>query len=145
MIINIWNRWDKIVTYLKTITALNIFTGWIYFWKTIVKPTNWMYLYFTLENNSPKISSDNYWVYAKTWLFNFCIVWNDKAKPDVELFEALDILSNNIRTFWKDRINLDWFEIMNIEEWNQSWVLRDKNENPYIIWQYEMIYKYLYL
>ena len=146
MIKNIWSQLDKIVNYLNTKSSLTtLFTGWIYAWRPIVKPTTWMYLYFMLENNSPKISSDNYWVHSKNALFDFYIIWNNKSKPDVELYQALDTLSNEIRTFWKDKIDLNWFIINSIEEWNQSGVLRDKNENPYIICQFDIIYKYLYL
>lgn len=146
MIKNIWSNLDKIVWYLKTKSSIVAKFPWgIYAWRPIVQPIWWMYLYFMLENNSPKISSDNYGVYAKNALFDFYIIWNNKSLADVELYEALDLISNEIRTFGKQKIVLDWFEIYSIEEWNQSGVMRDKNENPYLICQFEMIYKYLYL
>lgn len=145
MIVNIWNRGDLITTYLKNIAVVNNkFPWWIYFWKPLIEPAKWMYLYLQLENNSTKISSDNYGIICKTALFDFVIVGNDKSLADVELYEALDLLSNNIRTMDKTSIDLSWFKIMNIEEWSQSWVLRNEKENPFIIWQYNIIYQYLY-
>ncbi len=145
MIKNIWAHLDKIVWYFKTKSSIVAKFPWgIHAGRPITQPAWGMYLYFMLENNSPKISSDNYWTYSKTWLFNFYIIWNNKSLADVELYEALDLLSNNIITFWKEKIKLDGFDIFSIQEWNQSWVLRDKKENPYIICQYEVIYKYLY-
>jgi len=53
---------------------------------------------------------------AKVALFDFVIVGNDKTIPDVEMYEMLDLLSNNIRTFNKTSIDLDGFKILNIEE-----------------------------
>ena len=146
MIINIGSKGDKIITYLKNITVVNqMFTWWIFFWKPVIEPKNWPYLYINLENNGVKINSDNKGVRAKVALFDFVIVGNDKTIPDVEMYEMLDLLSNNIRTFNKTSIDLDGFKILNIEEWQQSGVLRTEKENPFIVAQYNIIYQYLYL
>ena len=145
-VINIGNRGDKIISYLKSISVLNtLFTWGIYFGKPIVEPTTWMYLYLHLQNNAQvKISSDNYGTYSKTAQFDFVIVGNDKAMPDVELYEALDLITNNIRTFGKSSITIDDFTIMNIEEGNQSGVIRTDKQNPRLIGEYYITYKYLY-
>ena len=143
MIKNIWSQLDKIQAYLTWIPEIEeVFTGWIFAWKPVIPPTSGKYLWFELINNSPKISNDTTWTTIKSALFHFYIVWNNKSTPDVELYEAIDILSNSVLTAEKDKIILENFEIWNISEWNQSWVVKDTNENPYIMAQYTMIYKY---
>lgn len=143
MIKNIWSQIDKIQAYIAWISAvLEVFAGWIFAWKPIIEPKNGKYLWFELINNSPKISNDTTGTTIKSALFHFYIVWNNKSVPDVELYEAIDILSNSILTAEKDKIILEDFEIWNISEWNQSWVVKDTNENPYIVAQYTIIYKY---
>lgn len=141
MIKNIGSQLDKIQEYFESIPALSIFE--IYAGKPITQP-DWLYLYFSLANNSAKVWDDSKWTLYKEALFDFVIVWNEKNLPDVELYEALDTLSNSIRTFWKEKIDLTDFTIFSIEEWNQSWILRDTNDTPYLIAQYNFIYKYLY-
>ncbi|MDR1987359.1 MAG: hypothetical protein LBQ24_00895 [Candidatus Peribacteria bacterium] len=48
------------------------------------------------------------------------MVGNNKSIPDVELYEAIDTLSNAIITTEKDKIVLGDLEIWNIGEGNQS-------------------------
>ena len=141
MIKNIGSQLDKIQEYFEWIPALDIFE--IYAGKPITQPDR-LYLYFTLANNSIKIQDDSSWAIYKEALFDFVIVWNKKDIPDVELYEALDLLSTNITTFGKTKIELTDFEIFSIQEWAQSGVLRDVNDTPYLIAQYNFIYKYLY-
>lgn len=138
-IINIGSKLDKIQAYIEDLELFE----WVYAWKPITEPTG-VYLWFEMVNNSPKLWDDSEWTLLKEWLFNFHIVSNDKNTPDVVLYEKLDELSNELRTMNKDKIILDDFEIWNIEEANQSGVLKDIKENPYIIAQYTMIYKYRY-
>lgn len=135
MIINIWAKLDLIQEKLEELTSLNVFAG-----KPIQEPT-WMYVYFELQTNSAKIRDDSTWVLYKEALFDFYIISNNVSTPDVELYEKLDQISNSITWF---RIDLNWFEILDIQEWNQSWVLRNDKNNPLVIAQYSIIYKYLY-
>lgn len=144
MIINIWAKQHLLRTYFLTKDKVTVtFPGWLFVWKPISVPTSGMYCYFTLDTNSEKVWNDYVWTTVKEWLFEFYICANDKNTPDVELFEALDTLSNAIITEQWSNISLDSFKVMYIIEWVQSWVLRDE-ENPYIIAQYRIGYKYLY-
>lgn len=88
--------------YLVGKTELNtLFGGRIYAGRPIIIPTG-KYLYFQLVNNLPKISNDRNGTIKKMAVFEFYIVGNDKNLPDVEIYEALDILSNNIVTIGED-------------------------------------------
>ena len=140
MVINIWSVFDRIQEYLSdNITISALFPWWIYAWKPL-DISSWLSLYFSLSNNSPLIETDRNWrkIIKKRALLDFIIVTNKKDTPDVEIYEALDTLSNEI--VWIE-INLNWFIINWIQEWNQSWVLVDTNENPLLIAQYNIDYE----
>lgn len=143
MIINFWSIVDKFEAFLSDNTNISwLFVGWISAWKPIIQ-WEWLSLYFSLENNSPLISSSrkNSWVINKRALVQFVLVSNKKDTPQVELFEALDLLTNEI---CEKRIFLDTFEILGINEDTQSWVTYDENENPIIIALYQIDYKSKY-
>jgi hypothetical protein len=93
-----------------------------------------------LTNNTKLVETDRQWrkVIKKRALLDFIIITNKKDTPDVAIYEALDTLSNEI--VWIE-INLNWFIINWIQEWNQSWVLVDTTENPLLIAQYEIDYE----
>lgn len=139
-IINIWSKFDKIQEYLENnATILALFPWWIWAWKPLDVWSS-LSLYFWLSNNAPLIETDRKWQknLKKRALFEFVITTNKKDIPEVEIYEALDTLSNEI--VWK-AVDLSWFIIHWIQEWNQSWVLMDTNENPLLIAQYEFDYK----
>ena len=139
-IINIWSVFDRIQEYLSdNITISALFQWWIYAWKPL-DISSWLSLYFSLVNNSPLIETDRNWrkVIKKRALLDFVIITNKKDTPEVVIYEALDSLSNEIVG---KEINLNWFIINWIQEWNQSWILVDTNENPLLISQYEIDYE----
>lgn len=144
MIINIWSKQHLLRTYFLTkdrVTAT--FPGWLLVWKPVSVPTWGMYCYFALDTNSEKVGNDSVGTVMKEGLFDFYICANDKNTPDVEIFEALDTLSNAILTEQWSNISLDSFKVSYIVEGAQSGILRDE-ENPYLIAQYRIGYKYLY-
>lgn len=145
MIINIWSKQHLLRDHFKSLEQVNaIFPGDIFVWKPVTIPTGGMYCYFELQNNSDKIWDDSNGTMYKEWLFEFYICSNKKDTPDVSVFECLDTLSNAIITQpGQNMINLDWFKVLSISEWPQSWILRDL-ETPYLIAQYKVVYKYLY-
>ena len=141
MIINIWSKSDLLNTYLSNNVILsNLFNWWIYSWKPL-ENTNWLTLFFTLENNQTLIDDDSKRLLTKRALFEFTIVTNKKEIPIVEIYESLDILVNEI--CWKE-IDLSWFKILWIQEWIQSWILVDTNDNPLLIAQFKIDYKSKY-
>lgn len=140
MITNIWAKLDLLQAELQTL--LNPLNVQVIAGKPNEEIQDWVYLYFTLETNGEKIWDDSKWTIYKEWLFDFYLVYNDASTPDVVLYEKLNEISNLIcfKTY-----DLNWFKISSISEWNQSWVLRNTKNNPLIIAQYNIIYKYLYL
>jgi uncharacterized protein with NRDE domain len=142
-IVNIWSKLDLIQSLLVWNTTLNTLFSW---WIFAGKPLDvWddLSLYFWLSNNTPLIETDRKWQknLKKRALFEFVITTNKKDTPEVEIYEALDILSNEI--VWLE-IDLSWFTINWIQEWNQSWVLMDVNQNPLLVSQYFIDYTSLY-
>lgn len=138
---------ENIGAYMDLIQA-HIAWLWMSFnvwsWKPITIPS-WVYWYFRLENNSEKIWDDSTWTNMKEATFDFIIASWDKSTPDSDMYELLNELSNAIVIQAGNRIVLPgWFIIYSIQEGSQSWVLRDVNENPYLIWQYKFIYQYRY-
>lgn len=79
-------------------------------------------------------------------LLEFYIIGNDKNMPDVEIYEALDALSNAIVTIGSDDDIIDMGDMIvhSIAEGAQSGILRETDENPYLIAQYNILYKYRY-
>lgn len=138
---------ENIGAYMDLIQA-HIATLWltfsIYSGKPVTVPT-WVYWYFRLENNSEKVWDDSSGTNIKEASFDFVIASWDKSTPDADMYLYLNQLSNVLVTESWTRIVLDgWFTIYSVQEWAQSWVLRDVNENPYLIWQYKFIYQYRY-
>lgn len=143
MIINIWSKLDLLADYLTTNATLNtLFSWWIFSWKPLEVWEDFI-LYFWLDNNIPLVENDRKWQknIKKRWFLDFVIITNKKDTPDVVIYEALDTLSNEI--VWLE-IDLSWFKINWIQEWNQSWVLADENENKLLIAQYQFDYQSLY-
>lgn len=139
-IINIGRKFDLIQEYLSNNTTISALFLWgIFAWKPLDVWSD-LSLYFGLSNNAPLIETDRKWQknLKKRALLEFVITTNKKNIPEVEIYEALDILSNEI--VWL-QIDLSWFIIHWIQEWNQSWVLIDTNQNPLLIAQFEFIYK----
>lgn len=141
MIANLWAYLDLLQTYIAWLSVW--FT--IYAWKPVWE-ISWVNWYFTLVSNSEKIGDDSTWTLLKEATLDFYIISWDKATPDVVLFEKLDALSNALITEASERITLPSsnFIIYSIQEWQQSWVLHDVKENPYIAAQYKIIYQYRY-
>lgn len=138
---------ENIGAYMDLIQA-HIETLWltfpIYSWKPVIVPT-WVYWYFRLENNSEKVWDDSIGTIQKEATFDFIIASWDKSTPDSDMYEHLNSLSNLLVIQAGNRITLPgWFIIYSIQEWAQSGVLRDVNENPYLIGQYRFIYQYRY-
>ncbi len=142
-IVNIWSKVDKIEEYLSWNTILdNLFVWGISAGKPIIQSEG-LSLYFALTNNSVLVNTSRKdgKNLVKRALFEFVIVSNNKAISNVEMYEALDTLSNEI---CEKHIDLDGFTIYNIFEENQSWVIVDTNENPILIAQYNFDYKSKY-
>lgn len=140
-IINIWSKFDLIQDWLKSNTTLdNLFPWGIWAWKPI-NVDSWMSLYFWLSDNSPLVESDRKWQknIKKRAFLEFVITTNKKDIPEVEIYETLDTLSNEI--VGGDKVDLSWFIINWIQEWNQTWVLVDTDWNPLLIAQYQFDYK----
>jgi hypothetical protein len=144
-IINIGSRLDLVQSYISGLTGISTtFAGGFFSGKPIVEPA-WLYAYFTLDRNAPKISSDVNGIIRKEATLTFAIVEGQIDSPDVVLYEALDTLSNQLCTECNDSvINLSWFYIYSIEEGNQSGVIRWENHRAYIVADYTLIYKYRY-
>lgn len=137
---NIWAYMDLIQAHIAGLWL----SASIYSWKPITPPS-WLYWYFRLENNSDKIADDSIGTHIKEATFDFIIASWNKTTPDSDMYELLNELSNELVTQAGTRIMLPgWFIIYSIQEGPQSWVLRDVNENPYLIWQYRFIYQYRY-
>ena len=137
---NIWAYMDLIQVWIQWTS----FSYNVYSWKPVTPPS-WWYCYFRLENNSEKIWDDSTWTHLKEATFDFIIASWDKSTPDADMYILLNELSNVIVTQSWTRIELPWgFIIYSVQEWAQSWVLRDVNENPYLIAQYKFIYQYRY-
>lgn len=144
-IINIWTVFDNLQKQLSENTVLdNLFVWWIYSGKPI-HTVNWLALYFGLTTNNTYIETDRNWqrILMKKAIMEFVVVWNKKNIPDVEMFEAFDVLVNEIvdKQFILANKDLELVEVLNISELNQTWVVYDTNENPIIVWQFEFIYK----
>lgn len=144
-IINIWTVFESLQKQLSENLVLNsLFVWWIYAGKPI-HTVNWLSLYFWLTTNNTYIETDRNWqrILMKKAIMEFVVVWNKKDTPDVELFEAFDVLVNEIvdKQFILANKDLELVEVLNISELNQTWVVFDTNENPLIIWQFEFIYK----
>lgn len=137
---NIWAYLDLLKTY---ITGLSVWFP-IYSGKPI-KELSWVHGYFRLENNSEKIWDDSIGTHIKEATFDFIIASWDKSTPDSDMYQYLNNLSNLLVIQDWNRVTLPWgFIIYSIQEGAQSWVLRDVNENPYLISQYKFIYQYRY-
>lgn len=146
MIRNIWAYIDELQAYIAGITAVSdVFSTRIYAGKPIIVPTG-KYLYFQLLNNSEKVGNDRVGGTKKMALLEFYIIGNDKNMPDVEIYEALDALSNAIVTIGSDDDIIDMGDMIvhSIAEGAQSGILQETDENPYLIAQYNILYKYRY-
>lgn len=142
-ITNIWSKFDLIADYFSSISNLtDVFTWGIYAWKPLDVDSS-LSLYFSLSNNAPIVETDRDWWkdVKKKALLDFVITTNKKDTPEVVIYEALDILSNEI--VWSE-IDLSWFIINWIQEGNQTGVLYDTNENPLLIAQFQVDYKNKY-
>ena len=140
MKININSKLDLLTLYFRANTALNTLFVWWINAGLPVENVNWLSLFFFSPNDIKETSSSIVWWIAtrRKAIFNFVIVWNKKDIPDVEMFEHLDILTNEIT--W-NFINLGWFLIRTINwEWH-NWLQYDKKQNPIIVWEYEIIYQ----
>jgi hypothetical protein len=137
---NIWSHLDKIKTYIEN--KVNIF-DFIFVWKP-VKNIKGLCLFFSLENNEKQIVTDVRWTERKVWLFDFFVIWETKEMPEVEIYEAYDSFSNLILTDKIENIDLWGFTIHSITEWNQSWILRDSTDRPFLIAQIYISYTYQY-
>lgn len=104
------------------------------------------YLYVMLINNSEAVGDDRKGTHIKRALLEFCIVGNGKDIPDQDLYTWLDVISNAIVTVGGDdtRIDLDGLTMQSIEEGAQSGVIREVVENPTLLAQYSVLYKYRY-
>lgn len=141
MIANIWAYWDLLQQYISSLNPwFDVFHGKPI---AVVNDTN---CYFHLVSNSEKLWDDSTWTNLKEAVFDFIIISWNKATPDVVIYEMLDTLSNLIITDAWERVTLPTsnFIIYSIKEWQQSGVLHDVNENPYLMTQYRFIYKYRY-
>lgn len=141
MIANLWSYLDLLQQHITTLApGFDVFA-----WKPIAEQndTNW---YFSLVSNDSFIGDDSTWTHIKEALIDFTIISWVKSTPQVELYEKLDTLSNLLVTEAGERITLpgSTFIIYSIQEWIQSWVLYDVNENPYLMAQYKVIYQYRY-
>lgn len=144
MIKNIWAYLDKIQAYLKANTTINtLFWGRIYAWRPI-GDLQGKSLFFSLINNSIQVAWDRNGTIRKKASFEFYIIGGGKWVPEVELYEALDVVSNEIITECSTTIDLDGFFLHSIEEWNQSGILRDAKDNPFLIATYNISYTYKY-
>ena len=146
---HIWAYLNPLVTYIQTKAPIvTIFTANnIMAWKPVVVPASNPYLYFLMLTNSELIGNDRNGTVYKKALFEFYIMANNKAIPDQRLYTWLDVISNNLVTSHNEDntpIMLDTLVLKSIEEWPQSWVLKEIDEMPYIIAQYILTYKSLY-
>ncbi len=139
-IINIWAKFDLLQAYLTNNSTINALFPWgIYAGKPLTVGSD-LSLYFSLSNNDPLVDNDRCWQknISKRALIDFVITTNKKNTPEVVIYEALDTLSNEL--VWSN-IDLSWFSIYWIQEWNQTGVLVDTNENPLLIAQFQLDYK----
>ena len=142
IIINIGSKLDLLNTYFSNnITLSNLFSWGIYNGKPL-ENQSWLTLYFRLESNKTLVDDDSKRNLTKRSTFEFVIITNQKNIPDVEIYEALDTLINEITD---KEIDLSWFKIKAIREITQSWILVDTNENPCLIAQFQIDYKSQYL
>lgn len=148
MIKNIWAYLDKLQVYFKANTSINTLFEWrIYAWKPI-GDLQGKSLFFSLVNNSEQVRSDVSWTLRKRGTFEMFFIGGGKWVPEVEIYEALDSFSNAFCTDCTQNIELwditDSFVIHSIEEGNQSWILRDAKDNPFLIGTYTITYTYRY-
>ena len=139
-IINIWSKFDKLQEYLSNNATLSSLFAWgIFAWKPL-NTTSDLCLYLSLANNNPLVENDREGQknLKKRALIDFVITTNKKNTPEVVIYEALDTLSNEIVG---SEIDLSWFIINGVNEWNQSGVLVDENENPLLIAQFQFDYR----
>ena len=147
MIKNIGAYLSNLQAYIAGKTAIStIFSTRIYAGKPITPPGTGAYMYFQLLNNSELTGDDRSGTTKKKALFEFYLVANDKATPDEDLYTWLDAVSNALVTIGgdDDAITLGALKAHSIDEGQQSGVLRETDENPYIIAQYHISYKSLY-
>jgi hypothetical protein len=144
MIVNIWAKLSNIVDFLKTKTEINTAFPWgIYSAIPIEKPTD-TYLYINLISNLKTIKPQNSQTLVKEWIINFAIVWKDQSMTEKSIYNILDIISNNIvsnpQTCENFTINMWSLKVFQIEEWSQTWVLRDRSQIPYLSAEYTFYY-----
>lgn len=99
-------------------------------------------LFFTLVNNSAHISDDVDWVNRKKALLDFYIIGWSRETAEVEIYEKFDELINAITG--NETVTIWDFIFYSIKEWNQSWILRDATDRPFIIAQVYINYQYRY-
>lgn len=147
MIRNIGAYLDELQAHVASFSQItDIFSTRIYAGRPIIVPTTGKYLYFQMLNNSEKVGNDRNGTVKKIALFEFYIIGNDKNLPDVEIYEALDTISNNLVTIGGDDDEIALWDLImhSISEGAQSGILRETDENPYLIAQYNILYKSQY-
>lgn len=142
-IINIWAKFDKLQEYLSNNSTINALFPWGIYAGKPLNVDSQLSLYFSLATNNPLVENDRKGQknLKKRALLDFVLTANKKDTPEVVIYEALDILSNEI--VWSE-IDLSWFIINWIQEGNQTGVLYDTNENPLLIAQFQVDYKNKY-
>lgn len=136
---NIWAHLDKIRTFILSKTS--DFAS-VLVWKPL-EAIQGTCLFFALINNSKQISDDVAWINRKKALLDFYIIWESRETAEVEIYEKFDALINAIYLEnWSE--DLGDFIIHSIIEWNQSWILRDSIDRPFLIAQIYITYNYRY-
>ena len=99
-----------------------------------------------LINNSEAQGDDRGGTHIKRATLEFTIIANGKNVPDQDLYTWLDAISNAIVTMGGNdtRIDLSGLTLFSIEEGVQSGVIREVDENPQLLAQYGVLYKYRY-
>lgn len=139
---HIWEKFEELQAFIVGKTAIsNIFTWGIMAWKPFLKENPWQsYLYFEISSNNPIVESNRTTkkILEKEAVIDFYLVFPDKWTPDVEIYEALSVISNNI---CEQEILLGDLKVSEILEWNQTWVVRADNDTPFLYAQYVFYYE----
>jgi hypothetical protein len=131
-------------------TQLGAFYTWIaskgltypiYSGKPIVEDAS-IYGFFQLVGNTPINQDDNKLYQIKKATLDFAIVASDKNVSDKALYDRLDSLSNAIVSQGMQAgETIGGVYVYSIEEGNQSGIIRDDKQNPYILAEFYIVYR----
>lgn len=139
---HIWEKFEELQEYIAWKSAISsIFTGWIMAGKPYLQATPWEpYLYFDISSNNPIVDSERIGknILEKEAIMDFYLIFPSAWTPHVDIYAALNTISNNICEKW---ISLWDVKVSEIIEWNQTGVIREENETPFIFAQYRFFYE----